>query len=194
MKKIILASSSPRRKELLKKAGLKFKIVPSSFNEEIKQNLTPVKLVKSLSLQKAKNVAKKEKNAIIIAADTIVLFNNQIIGKPKNKTHARQILQKLSGKAHLVITAFTIINSVDNKTVTRAVKTTVYMKKMTDKEIDDYINTKEPLDKAGGYGIQGLGGKFIAKIKGDYFNVVGLPLPALIKSLKEFGVKSCLFF
>lgn len=188
MKKIILASSSPRRKKLLEKIGLKFKIVPSSLNEEVEQNLTPAKLVKSLSLQKAKDIAKREKNAIIIAADTMVFLGDEIIGKPKNKTHARQILKSLSGKFHFIITGFTIINSADNKTITRSVKTTVYMKKMTNQEIDDYIKTEEPLDKAGAYGIQGLGGKFIAKIKGDYFNVVGLPLPALIKSLKKFGI------
>lgn len=188
MKTIVLASSSPRRKELLEKTGLKFKIIPSSLNEKIEQNLTPAKLVKSLSLQKAKDVAKKEKNAIIIAADTMVFLGDEIIGKPKDKTHAKQILKRLSGKSHFIITGFTIINSLDNMTIIKSVKTTVYMKKMTDKEIDDYIKTEEPLDKAGAYGIQGLGGKFIEKIKGDYFNVVGLPLPALLKSLKKFCI------
>lgn len=188
MKTIILASSSPRRKRLLEKIGLKFKIVPSNLNEQTDQSLEPIKLVKSLSLKKAKDIAKREKNAIIIAADTIVVFNNQIIGKPKDESHAKEILKRLSDRPHFVITGFTIINSTDNKTITRSVKTTVYMKKMTDKEINDYIKTKEPLDKAGAYGIQGLGGKFITKIKGDFFNVVGLPLPALMKSLKKFGI------
>lgn len=188
MKKIILASASPRRKELLAKIGLKFSIEKSNIKEDLGTNLSPKKLAEYLSYRKAYKISKKHSNATIIAADTLVVLNNKVIGKPKNSKDAKKILRKLSGKAHSVITAFTIIDTKTNKISTRSVETKVFMKKLTEKEINYYIKTEEPLDKAGAYGIQGFGGIFIEKIDGDYYNIVGLPLTTFIKELKKFNI------
>ncbi len=126
---------------------------------------------------------------MIIAADTFIVFEGAIVGKPENITESRKILTALNGKSHLVITGFTIIDVKNDKIVSRSVGTTVYMRSLTTEEIDSYIESKEPLDKAGAYAIQGLGAVIIDRIEGDYSNVVGLPLPALTEALKEFGVR-----
>lgn len=188
MKSIILASASPRRKELLKRIGLKFKIVKSDFEEKFDPKLDFHTLAKRLSLGKAKAVAKNFKNAIIIAADTLVVCDKKILGKPKDKNDARQILQILSGKPHLVITGFTITDSQTNKLISNFEETKVYMRKITDREVEDYIKTKEPFGKAGAYAIQGKGSVFVEKIQGDFFNVVGLPIYSLARELKKFGI------
>ncbi|RJQ25384.1 septum formation inhibitor Maf [Candidatus Parcubacteria bacterium] len=189
MRRIILASKSPRRESLLKQIGLKFEIDPSKCKEQINPKLKPHELVKSLSLQKAKEVAKRHKNAIIIASDTLNFLGNKILGKPKNAKDAKTILKKESGKAHTVITGFTIIDTSNQKTYTGSTKTKVYFKRLSEKEIDSYIATEEPLDKAGGYGIQSLGSIFIKKIEGDYYNVVGLPIFDLTQALRKFGIE-----
>ncbi len=188
MKKIILASGSPRRKALLKQIGLQFEIEKSGYEEEIDMKIEPHQLVKKMSLKKAQSVSKNHKNAIIIAADTLVAFKGRLIGKPEIPENAKEILKKLSGRSHSIITGFTIIDSSSGKTITRSVETKVWFKKLSSKEIDDYVKTGEPLDKAGAYGIQELGGIFIHKIEGDYYNVVGLPLYLLVEELKKFGV------
>lgn len=188
MKKIILASQSPRRKALLKQIGLDFEVIVSSFEEKIDKNLKPGELAEKFSLEKAKDVAKRQKNAIIIAADTFVVLGNEILGKPKTKELAKKMLEKLSGKAHLVITGFTIIDTKSGKTVTKSVESKLFMKKLTKEEIDTYVNTGEPLDKAGAYAVQEKGGLFIKKIEGDFFNVVGLPIFAVTWELKKFGI------
>ncbi|MDD5039136.1 MAG: Maf family protein [Dehalococcoidales bacterium] len=185
---IILASASPRRKELLEKLGLKFKVEPGNHEEDILSGLNPHQLARNLSLEKAKTVAGKHKNAIVIAADTIGVFKGQVLGKPHTPIEARNMLKTLSGKSHSVITGFTIIDTSSHKTITKSVETKVYIKKLTLKEINAYVKSGEPLDKAGAYAIQGLGSIIVEKIEGDYFNVVGLPLSALAASLKEFGI------
>lgn len=190
MKKIILASQSPRRKALLKQVGLNFEVIVSNFEEKIEYSLKPEELAEKFSLQKAKDVARKQKNAIIIAADTLVVFNNEILGKPKTPEKARQMLKKLSGRSHLVITGFTIIDTKSGKTVTKSVKSKVYFKKLTNQEISSYVATGEPLDKAGAYAVQEKGGLFVEKIEGDFLNIVGLPISNLVKELKKFGVSS----
>ncbi|MBI4304122.1 MAG: septum formation inhibitor Maf [Chloroflexi bacterium] len=189
MKTIILASASPRRRELLAKIGLKFEVEPSNDEEELTSALEPDALAKSLSLKKAALVAKNHRNALVIAADTFVVLEGQILGKPKTESDARKMLAAISGKQHSVITGFTIIDTGSNKVLSRSVATRVHIRKLTAKEIDAYVKTKEPLDKAGAYAIQGLGSVIVEKIEGDYFNVVGLPLSALAEALKEFGVK-----
>jgi septum formation protein len=189
MKTIILASASPRREELLKIIGLKFKVEPSNCQENLSLDLEPQELAKSLSLEKAKLVAQNHKNALVIAADTFIVFKDKILGKPNTETEAREMLVTLNGKRHLVITGFTIIDTDTSRAVSRAVETKVYLKKLSTTEIDAYVNTKEPLDKAGAYAIQGLGSVIVEKIEGDYFNVIGLPLSALAESLKEFGIQ-----
>ncbi len=187
MKKIILASASPRRKELLEKIGLKFEIDSSDVTEDLQSDIPPRELVKKLSMEKAHAVVKKYDDAIIIAADTIGVFEGKIIGKPHTTTEAKKMLNMLNGKSHLVITGYTIIDTKTNKTVSKSVATKVYFRKMTGDEIDAYIKTGEPLDKAGAYAIQGLGALIVEKIEGDYYNVIGLPLSALVVSLKDFG-------
>lgn len=191
MKTIILASESPRRKKLLKQLGLEFKVIPSEIEEKLNARLQPRKQVEVLSLQKAEAVAAKVKikDVLIIGADTMVSINNEIIGKPKDVKDARQMLKKLSGKKHSVITAFTIIDKASKKTVTKSVETHVWFGKMNDVDIKHYILSEKPYDKAGGYGIQGLGAVFVERIDGEYSGTVGLPLYTLAKELKKFGVK-----
>ncbi len=186
---IVLASSSPRRKELLEKIGLKFTVDPSDYPEDCHGELSPEELVKSISLGKAMAVAKNYRDAVIIAADTIGVFKGKIIGKPHSAGAARKMLMNMSGKSHRVITGLTIYDTVTLKLVTLTVETRVYFKKLTTEEVQNYVKTGEPLDKAGAYAIQGLGAVIVEKINGDYYNVMGLPLHALVENLKEFGVQ-----
>ena len=188
MKDIILASTSPRRKALLEQIGLKFKVDNRAQEDTGWAGLEPNELVKTVSLKKAQSVAGYYPDAIIIAADTIGVIDGGIIGKPHSAKEARAMLAALSGKTHTVITGFTVMDTLTRKSVSRSVETTVWMKRMTTAEIEAYVNTGEPLDKAGAYAIQGLGAALVEKIEGDYFNVVGLPLYALADALKEFGV------
>jgi len=188
MRKIILASASPRRKELLEKIGLKFEVEPSNYAEDMHSRLSPDKLARAISLEKARAVARKHKNAIVIAADTFIVFRGKIMGKPNTEAEARKMLMALRGKSHSVITGFTILDTEENKVLTKSVETVVHIKKLTPEEIDGYVKSKEPLDKAGAYAIQGLGSVIVERIEGDYFNVMGLPLSALAESLTEFGI------
>lgn len=190
MRTIILASKSPRRKELIRKLGIKFKVVPSDYKEDMNLKLKPEELARFLSLNKAKSVAQKHKDAIIIAADTFIVLKGKLLGKPHKEIKAKEMLRELSGKSHFIITGFTIIDSKNNKIVSKTVRTKVYVKKLTSKDIDTYVKSKEPLDKAGAYAIQGLGKSIIKKIEGDYFNVVGLPIYALAENLRKFGTKT----
>jgi septum formation protein len=193
-KKIILASGSPRRKELLEKIGLKFIVDPSDYEEDLPAriqmgtDLELEELAKSISIGKATAVAKKYPDAIIIAADTIGVLGEKVIGKPGTPKEAREMLEALSGKSHSVISAFTVLESASQKMITRTVQTKVFFKKLNRAEIENYVKTEEPLDKAGAYAIQGKGAILVEKINGDYYNVVGLPLSALSEVLKEFGV------
>ncbi len=188
-RKIILASASPRRKELLALTGLKFEVDPGDYKEDMNLNLSPHELARFLSLEKAKSVAGKYGNAIIIAADTFVIIREQILGKPHTREEARRMLLLLEGRTHSVITGFTVLDTDTGKKLSRSVETKVIFKKLTGLEIDAYIKTKEPLDKAGAYAIQGLGSVLVKRIDGDYFNVIGLPLCALSESLKDFGIQ-----
>lgn len=188
MKKIILASASPRRKELLEKIGVKFDVEPSHHQETLDITSEPHRLAQRLSFEKAQAIARNHRDALIIAADTIAVLDSQILGKPRTETEARRMLEALNGKWHSVITGFTIMDTGSGKTVSRTVETRVYLRKLTPDEINAYIASKEPLDKAGGYAIQGLGAVIVDRIEGDYYNVIGLPLSALAECLKEFGV------
>jgi septum formation protein len=188
MRKIILASASPRRKEILRKTGLNFYVCTSDYKEDTNLSLKPRTLAKFLSRKKAETVAHKYKNAIIIAADTFVVFKNRLLGKPHTDKEAEKMLNMLNGKAHSVITGFTIMDTASKKILSRSVQTEVYFKKLGRKEINAYVRSKEPLDKAGAYAIQGLGSVFVERIDGDFLNVVGLPLRALTESLKKFGI------
>lgn len=188
MKKIILASGSPRRREILGITGLKFEVCVSDYEEDLNLSLPPRELARYLSRKKAEAVAHKYKNAIIIAADTFIVCRNRILGKPHTAEEAEKMLALLNGKTHSVITSFTIMDTGSKKRLSRSIETKVYFKKLSSKEISAYVKSKEPLDKAGAYAIQGLGAVFIEKIEGDFFNVVGLPLCALAEGLKKFGI------
>ena len=189
MKEIVLASSSPRRKELLEKLGMKFKVDPAGDEEKLALDLEPHSLAKKISMEKARSVAARHKDAVIIAADTFGLLEGHFLGKPSNEEAARKMLRALSGRSHQVITGFTVMDTRTGKTVSKSVETTVYIRQLTGAEIDAYVKTGEPLDKAGAYAIQGLGAVLVERIEGDYYNVIGLPLSALSEALKEFGVK-----
>ena len=189
MKQIILASASLRRQQLLRMVGLKFEVEPSHYDEEINSEKEPHELARSISRSKALAIAKKHHDAIIIAADTLGFFNGKVIGKPDTEKQAEEILSVLSGNSHSVITGFTIIDSDSKKILINSVETRVYMRKLTKREIEKYVNSQEPMGKAGAYAIQGLGSILVEKIEGDFFNVMGLPLSALAQSLKEFGIR-----
>lgn len=189
MKNIILASASPRRKDILNITGLKFMVCVSDYNEAVNPSLDPRYLARFLSCKKAEAVARRYKDSIIIAADTFIVFRGKILGKPHTPREAQEMLAMLNGKCHSVITGYSIFDTGTGKKVSRSVQTKVWFRKMTGREINAYVTTKEPLDKAGAYAIQGLGAVFIKKIEGDFFNVMGLPLYALIDSLKEFGIQ-----
>lgn len=190
MTKIILASASPRRRELLKKLQIPFIVEVSNYEEDINLKLKPLELAKKLSAGKAEAVAGKHKNedTIIIGADTFVVLDNKILGKPHTPEKAKEMIKEMSGRAHSVITGFTIIDAKTGKKVSKTVESKVYFRKMTDRTIKNYVKTGEPLDKAGAYAIQGAGSVLIEKTEGDYTNIVGLPLPALIEELKKFGI------
>jgi septum formation protein len=188
MKKIILASASPRRRELLAQIGLQFSIEASDYDEAIEPGLEPHSLAERLSRGKAENVAAKHRDAIVIAADTFGICRGKFLGKPENEAAARRMLRLLSGKTHTVVTGFTIIDTASHRVLSRSVETRVHIKTLTDTEIEAYIATGEPMDKAAAYAIQGLGAVIVDRIDGDYFNVIGLPLAALSEALKEFGI------
>lgn len=188
MRKIVLASQSPRRVALLKQIGLTPRIAPSYIEEKMNPRLKPKSQAEYLSLQKAQAVAPRYKDAIIIAADTLVIVDNQILGKPTSANDAKRMLKKLSGQAHTVITGFTILDTKTTTSLTDSCETTVVMKQITDKEITAYVTTKEPLDKAGSYGINEKGALLVERIEGDFANVVGLPLQKLSEALKKFGI------
>lgn len=178
--KIILASQSPRRKELLSRIGLDFQVCPSTVEEKI-SSTDPVEVVKELSRQKAYDVAEKfsQTEKLVIGADTIVVYDGKILGKPKDQEDAARILGMLQGQTHSVYTGVTLVREEagqkESTAVTFAEETQVMMYPMSEEEIRWYVDSKEPMDKAGAYGIQGLGARFIREIKGDYNNVVGLP-------------------
>jgi septum formation protein len=188
MRKIILASKSPRRKQLLENIGLKFNVVPSNINEALVLISSPKKYAETLSLLKAKKVAEKFNDAIIIGADSIVIFKGEIIGKPISLKNAKEILRKLSGQKHMVITGFTVLDSRTNKSKTSSVLSYVTFKRLSEEEINNYVKTGKLTDKAGAYAVQEKAAAFIEKIEGDFFNVVGLPIFALCKTLQEFDI------
>lgn len=180
---IILASRSPRRAFLLKNVGLQFEQIPSHIEENL-NGMQPEDFVIHYSQKKAEAIQKIHTDSFIIGADTIVVLNNKIIGKPKNDEDAFQILKKLSGKCHEVLTGVSIL--FHDSQVSDIAKTKVYFNPISDEDIREYVSTGEPMDKAGAYGIQGYGSQFIDKIKGCYFNVMGFPIPLFYEMCKKF--------
>lgn len=188
MEKIILASSSPRRVEILENLGIKFDVVPSKY-EEVIDNKLPEELVCFLAENKALEVSSRVMDGdLILAADTMVFIDGRALGKPHTKSAAYNMLKDLSGKKHEVITGLCLISRKLNRTYIDYEITNVFFKELSDEEIWGYIHTGEPLDKAGAYGIQGFGGLLVRRIEGCYFNVVGLPIYKLYNGLREMGV------
>ncbi len=185
----MLASQSSRRQALLAQLGLRFEVDSSGIEEYVDAALPPAALVQKLALAKARVVAARHPGALVIAADTLGFLRGRIIGKPGTPEEARRMLTLLSGKVHRVVTGLAIVDSRTDRSLSRAVATRVWLKSLAPADIDRYVASGEPLDKAGGYAIQGLGAVLVAKIEGDYYNVVGLPLQALADMLADFGVR-----
>jgi septum formation protein len=187
---IVLASASPRRRELLTQIGLKFQVIPSTADEQLLPGETPEAHVTRLSIDKASEVANRPEVAgrWFIGSDTIVLCNRQILGKPADEQHATEMLRLLSGREHRVLSGYAILDRKTGEQRAEAVSTSVRFRELTEVEIARYIASGEPSDKAGAYAIQGLGVCFVAGIEGSYTNVVGLPLCRLTLALKKLGV------
>lgn len=182
-KQIILASVSPRRAQLVKLLDLKFKIAGSGYKEIVDNRLSHEQLVKFLALGKAKAAAKKYPRDIIIAADTMVSFEGQIIGKPKSLKEAKKMLKNFSGKIQYLITGVVIMDAARNKIIQKSVKSKIYFKKLSHQDINNYVKIGKPLDKAGGYNLQGPGLNLIQKIQGDFTNNLGLPMNIVFNAL-----------
>lgn len=188
--RIVLASASPRRRELLSNIGLRFDILTDNSDENYISGELPEDTVMRLSAQKARSVAEHiDGDALVIGADTVVAIDGKILGKPKDEEDAEHMLAELSGRKNTVFTRITVINTSDGKSVSEFERTDVKFRVISADEIRRYVKSGEPMDKAGAYGIQNLGALLIDSIDGDYFNVVGLPLCRLGLILKrEFGV------
>jgi septum formation protein len=192
MLEIALASQSPRRRELLSQAAFSFRVFPVKVSEIIDENLNPAEAASQIATTKVQacvdqNKELKEKGFLVLGADTMVVLGDRILGKPENFSQAQHYLRSLSGKTHRVITGFSLLESGSTKLWTGAELTEVKFRILGDKEIDEYIATLEPMDKAGAYAIQGGGAKFVSSFTGSKSNVIGLPLERLEKVLKDNG-------
>ena len=185
---LILASKSPRRRYLLTQVGLNFKVVPSSVDETCIPQSKPSSYVKALAEAKAGDISTKYPDCWVIGADTIVLIDDTILGKPSSRKDAQRMLHRLSDRTHQVLTGYAICCRAKNRRFSETIKTEVLFKKLSDAEINWYINTEEPFDKAGAYAIQGLGTFLVRSISGSYTNVVGLPVCEVIEHLISEGV------
>lgn len=187
MKKIILASSSPRRRELLANAELKFDVCIKNVDETVPEGMTPAEGTEYTAKQKALAISSFAEDAIVIGADTVVVLDGKVLGKPKDKEHACQMLSALSGKEHEVITGVCL--AYDDKIETFHCVSKVKFWDLTDEEIKHYVTSGEPMDKAGAYGIQGKGSVLVERIEGDYFNIVGLPVSKVVREIRRIQKK-----
>ena len=182
----ILASQSPRRQQLLSMLGLNFRVVTADIDETMDEALPLDEAVAEISKKKAEAVAEHHRGKLIVSADTIVTVEGKVLGKPHSRDEARAMLRSLSGRSHMVMTAFCLCR--DGKYETHVEKTQVFFKPLSDEEIDSYIATGSPMDKAGAYGIQDGAAVFVQALQGDYYNVMGLPLCALTRCLRRWGI------
>lgn len=189
IKPVILASASPRRKELLQQIGIVFTTAPAHVDERALAGEEPEAYAVRVALDKARTAAKKFSSGVVIAADTIVVLDGVILGKPADTADAERMLKILSGKMHRVITGLAVMDAGAGKALTRTAITRVWFRNLPPEKITSYAASGEPLDKAGAYGIQGKGALLVERIEGCYFNVVGLPLPLLDEMLNEFEVR-----
>ena len=188
---LFLASTSPRRRELLAQAGIEFTVLNVAIDESQRPNELPTAYVERLAKEKAEAgflTVEHDENTVVLAADTIVVLKDAILGKPQNKAQAHEMLRSLSGRSHVVMTAFAI--KTHKQVRVQRVNTTVFFRPLTSKEIEWYWQTGEQLDKAGGYGIQGKGGIFVSSISGSYSAVVGLPLAEVVVALRGLGIQA----
>ena len=183
---IVLASASPRRQELLKNAGIPFSVRPANLKEIRRPNEDPMAFAERMAREKAHAVHESIPNGCILAADTVVVLDDQVFGKPNSAADAARMLRRLAGRRHNVITGVCLLGTGFEDV--RSETTTVQFNQLTDDEIQHYISTGEPMDKAGAYGIQGLASRWISRIEGDYFNVVGLPVALVWGMLHEHGL------
>ncbi len=189
-KKIILASNSPRRKEILKSLNINFEIIPSNYDEPINENdIFSYQKIENIALNKAKSILNQIKtSSLIISADTVVVNDNKVLLKPKNQQNAFNILKSLSNKKHKVVTSVCLYETENNKYITYSSTTKVYFNELSDKQINNYILTFKPYDKAGAYGIQELPDGFLNKIEGSFSNVVGLSKEDLAVNLTKLNI------
>lgn len=192
--RIVLASGSPRRLELLGNLGLLFEVIPSNVDETIPPGVTPGQLVQSLALQKAQGVLASlsaDKDLVVIGADTMVVLDGDLIGKPEDEAEARAMLRRLSGRTHIVFTGVAVLEkrkNVELKTFEHVEESFVTFGNLSDAEIAAYVATREPLDKAGAYALQGIGAALVDRIEGCYTNIIGLPIPKVVAILRQAGV------
>ncbi len=184
-RKLILASASPRRQALLKNLGLDFQVCPAGIDESVFPGEDAAAYPLRIAMKKALAVAADKEDAIVLAADTAVIVDDDILGKPKSTEEAKTMLQRLSGREHIVVTGIGLVDTAGGRTLSCAEQTIVYFHSLKEAEIDAYLASGEPMDKAGAYGIQGLGALLIRKVDGDYFNVMGLPLSKLYRLLQN---------
>ena len=192
MKEFIVASASPRRKEILQMGGFSFGIIPSDCDETIAEKLSPEEAVKILAERKALSVLSENKDAVVLGCDTVVALDDEILGKPADREDAIAMIKKLSGKTHRVCTGVCIANSSRTETFVSVAEVEFY--ELSDETAESYVATGECDDKAGAYGIQGLGGTLVKSIKGDYYAIVGLPYAETVRVLYSFGVKGKISF
>lgn len=185
MEKIILASQSPGRKQVLTEAGFSFEVVPSNYEEDMSVSQDPKELVLKLSLGKARDVAQNFSNTIVIGADTVGVFDGKILGKPHTKERALEMLSAMNGNAHAMFTGLTVIDTESGKEISKCVETKIWFKNLEPKEIEAYVNTEEGLQKAGAYAYQGLGRKLVENVEGSETNILGMPIETLKEILAE---------
>jgi septum formation protein len=186
--RLILASASPRRQELLQKAGVAFTVVPSDIPETIQTGETPEEYVLRVAAEKALDVARKHPDTWVLGADTIVEIDGEVLGKPRDQADGQRMLRLLSGRTHRVITAFLLLDEENQVRAKQMVSSSVTFKSLSDMQIHEYLATGEPFDKAGAYAVQGLGASLVERIEGSYTNVVGLPIDEVLTALRTVGL------
>lgn len=187
MKRFIVASASPRRKELLENVGFTFDIIPSDADESCEEALTPEELVKELAARKAQSVFESNRDAVVLGCDTVVEYGGTVLGKPVNREEAKKMISMLSGRVHNVHTGVCLMSEEKTVSFVKTVKVEFYP--LTEAEVEAYVSTGECDDKAGAYGIQGLGCVLVKGIEGDYFSVVGLPVAETVRQLRAFRIQ-----
>lgn len=192
MKDFIVASASPRRKEILSMGGFGFRIIPSDCDETIKEKLSPEETVKVLAERKALSVLSENENSVVLGCDTVVALGDEILGKPADREDAFKMIKALSGKTHRVCTGVCIADKDKIKSFVSVAEVEFY--ELSDETAESYVATGECDDKAGAYGIQGLGGTLVKSIKGDYYAIVGLPYAETVRVLSEFGIRGKISF